>query len=623
MVNGLSTGEFSLAGANEISLALGVVARIGQLLDPLTGILSDSALAAPYVRESAWLLSPSLLSDRLLERVLDCQKQVQDWKALLGPEVMDSVTHPEDLRSRPGMLVRTDLLEPELAKEILALAPALHSVMEGVLVHGDNLGALRLMTPTMRERVHVSYIDPPYNTGNASVYIYADSRERSAWAAQIHSRLTHARRLLREDGVLWSSIDDNEAHTLRFLLDSTMGAEQFISTISWRKKVVRGRGAQHVLPQTEYVHAYGKNAKELPAFFEPLTDEMIKAYRWEDEQGPYKRIPLAKTGTSQSPRPNLVYPIEAPDGSMIPCPTHQWRWSKQTLRDRFDEIEFVQKRDGGWTIFTKQRLYVDGEQRRRTPCSYYDRVTTTDGTREIKELFGSVVADFPKPTRLLRDLLSWPGQPSTGEDVAYYLDFFAGSGSTAHAVMEENRSDDVQRRSLMIEAGFHFDTVLLPRIQKLAYSMEWKKGRPGVVSERETAFQVLRLACFDDVLERQVQIYLGESVDGLSVNELETGLWNLGVHTEHRLRVEGVDIVLGRNQNGDAVAVLWSDSVVAASSVAAAARIAKSKGAMEIFPHASLSIPRSLHGKCHVWNADTRVDNVDSPVGTRSIPAIA
>ncbi|MNS56444.1 DNA methylase [compost metagenome] len=175
---------------------------------------------------------------------------------------------------------------------------------------------------------------------------------------------------------------------------------------------------------------------------------MVAEYKQRDAQGPYKLIPLAKSGTSHSPRPNLVYAIPAPDGTPIPCPTHQWRWSRETLEAKRDEIVFKKKRDGQWAVFTKQRLVVEGTERRRTPISYYDRATTTTGTEELKALFGEVVIDFPKPSRLIKDLIAW-ATPEGGD--GWVLDFFAGSCPTAHAVLELNREDGGSRRFLCVQ----------------------------------------------------------------------------------------------------------------------------------------------------------------------------
>ena len=336
-----------------------------------------------------------------------------------------------------------------------------------LFLEGENLRILRLLKKEYAGAVGVIYIDPPYNTGAAMSYFDRFSRrggpsgvsgmdggsrrDDSPWLSFLYPRLILARELLRENGALFISIDDRSVHHLRYLLDEIFGPDNHAGTIVWRKKVVRGRGHRHIIPQTEYVVVYGRSLRSLPPFSEPLSPEMIAEYRLSDDKGPYKRIPLAKTGTAHSPRPNLVYPIEAPDGTMISCPTHQWRWSKKTLMGRKNELEFVKNRQGKWVVYTRQRLYPDGSLRRKTPVSFYDRVSTSDGTREFRNLCQGELFDFPKPSRLIRDLIGWVPLPADPLESLIVLDFFAGTCPAAQAVLELNQSDNGRRKFIMIQ----------------------------------------------------------------------------------------------------------------------------------------------------------------------------
>ena len=301
------------------------------------------------------------------------------------------------------------------------------SLNDNLIIHGDNLKALKALLPTYAGKVKCIYIDPPYNTGNegwayndnvnspmmqewlGKVVDTEDLTRHDKWLCMMMPRLKLLRDLLSSDGVIFVSIDDNEVHHLKMLMDEVFQPDNFIANLVWRKKKVRGRGAKLILPQTEYVYIYARNIFNLEEFSEPLTSEMLEEYTLEDEQSKYKLIPLAKSGTSQSPRPNLVYEITAPNGTQIQCPTHQWRWSRETL-EREKELNNVvfHKSKGRWKVFSKQRLYnEEGEQREKTPISYYDKYTTTDGTEMIKEIFGEVVFDFPKPYQMIKDFIVW------------------------------------------------------------------------------------------------------------------------------------------------------------------------------------------------------------------------
>jgi adenine-specific DNA-methyltransferase len=335
------------------------------------------------------------------------------------------------------------------------------------IIEGDNLASLKILLETYRNSVDVIYIDPPYNTGQIS--IYTDNFRRSQhsfkaksnsyneldiahglWLSMLYPRLAIAREFLALDGVIFISIDDREIHNLRHLMDEIFGAQNFVATVVWRKKVVRGRGAKHIIPQTEYVLIYAKDIKHLKPFSEPLTEQMLQQYNRCDENGPYKLIALAKTGTAHSARPNLVYSILAPDGSLIECPTHQWRWSRETLEKNLDRLVFKQGRDQRWRVYTKQYLYIDRKIRYRTPISYYDRYTTSDGTSDLKAWFGDAIFDFPKPVGLIKDLLTWIDDPHSPSQ-RLVMDFFAGSGTTAEAVLRLNHQDGGNRRFILIQ----------------------------------------------------------------------------------------------------------------------------------------------------------------------------
>jgi adenine-specific DNA-methyltransferase len=369
-------------------------------------------------------------------------------------------------------------------------------------IEGDNMPVMQALAGTLAGQVRIAYMDPPYNTGTAMRYADRFGAPARAWAAahgedawgQRHAawlsfmcpRLVLVRDMLAPDGVLFISIDDRETHHLRLLLDATFGEANFVGTVVWRKRVVRGRGARHVLPQTEHVHVYARDVRRLPPFEEPLTDAMRAAYGEADEAGPYKLVPLAKSGTAHSPRPNLVYPIEAPDGSWIPCPTHQWRWSQETLEARKDEVVFRRGRDGAWRVYTKQRLVLPDGERGRTPTSYYDRATTADGTAELKALFGRPVLDFPKPVRLIKDLITW-ATPRSGPRDELVLDPFAGTCPTAQAVLELNAEDGGARRFVCIQAPEplqdpEFDTIAALGRARIAAVRERLGLPPDVVA---------------------------------------------------------------------------------------------------------------------------------------------
>ncbi len=351
-----------------------------------------------------------------------------------------------------------------------------------LIIEGDNLEVLKLLQKSYLGKVKMIYIDPPYNTGNDFVYpdnyeeslqtyleytgqvdcegkkfstnTDSDGRFHSKWLNMMYPRLYLARNLLKEDGLLFVSIDDIEVTDLRRICDEVFGEENFVDTIIWKKRYGGGAKEKFLVSLHEYILVYARDASSLPALFVPQTEDSIsRYYALEDEnvekRGRYRTHPLEAT-KSMGNRPNLVFPITAPDGAQV-LPKRQWLWSK----DRVDRalakngLAFLKDKEGNWTVHTKQYLKdEEGVTRQSKAFSIIDDIFTQHGTNEILDLFGDAhVFPFPKPTALIQRLIEI-GAPGPSDLV---LDFFAGSGSTAHAVLDLNRSKGGERSFILIQ----------------------------------------------------------------------------------------------------------------------------------------------------------------------------
>ena len=328
-----------------------------------------------------------------------------------------------------------------------------------LLVHGDNLEALKALLPYYAGQVKCIYIDPPYNTRSAFEH-YDDNLEHSTWLQMMYPRLELLRDLLREDGSIWVSIDDNEAHYLKVLMDEVFGRKNYLTSFIWKKSYGGGSKSKHVVNLHEHVFCYAKSLPQLPDFFLPPDQDIMKYYKYRDEKydtlGPYRLQPLATT--SMDDRPNLRYPITEPGGLEI-WPAKQWQWSKERVEQAIKDntIQFSQK-NGKWTVSYKQYLReANGEERRQKPKSIIEGYYTQHGTYESMELFGlSDKFSFPKPEALIAYILECCTNP--GDLV---LDSFLGSGTTA-AVAHK-----MGRRWIGVEIGDHAVTHCVPRLQKV------------------------------------------------------------------------------------------------------------------------------------------------------------
>jgi adenine-specific DNA-methyltransferase len=380
---------------------------------------------------------------------------------------------------------------------------------QNLMIEGDNLEVLKLLQKSYAGKVKLIYIDPPYNTGKDFVYpdnfqdniknyleltgqveggrkissnTEASGRFHTDWLNMMYPRLKLARTLLRQDGLICISIDDCERDSLRKACDEVFGEENFVESIIWKKRYGGGAKEKHLVSVHEYVLVYARDITELGDLYVPQSQKAIERYYIKQDRnfqtrGPYRTHPLEAT-KSMGGRPNLVFPIPGPGGTPV-VPKRQWLWSRervaQALKD--DEIEFLRDRDGQWTAHSKQYLKEDnGEIRQAKAFSIIDNVFSQHGTNELLELFGNAhVFPFPKPTGLIRPILEF-GAPDPGGIVC---DFFAGSGTTAHAVMALNATDGGARRYVLVQLPEPID----PIENKIAAEYCDELGRPRSIAE--------------------------------------------------------------------------------------------------------------------------------------------
>lgn len=378
---------------------------------------------------------------------------------------------------------------------------------ENIVIVGDNLGTLKLLLKPYFGRVKMIYIDPPYNTGND--FIYRDNfaqplndylrktgqadnegnrlttnaetsgRYHSDWLNFVYPRLFLARSLLREDGIIFVSIDDNEFHHLRMIMDEIFGEENYLNTICWvnnlKGRQISGVGAART---HEYILTYAKNVDCMSVF--QISVDKAKAlmpnsyvgidYESEnDGQGEFVlKNELYNTNSrfNEETRPTLVFNIhynfdtqevkfsevdeDTEYEGFVKIPPkknndgvhrfHAWRWSKEKIMKQLSDLKFIKKEDGV-RVFTKVRGFDNTLLK-----DIVSDIPTIKGTNELKTIFdGKKVYDYPKPVELLTILLS----QTKDEDII--LDFFAGSGTTGHAVWEANKEDGGRRKFILIQ----------------------------------------------------------------------------------------------------------------------------------------------------------------------------
>ena len=324
---------------------------------------------------------------------------------------------------------------------------------DNLLIHGDNLEALKALLPFYRGRIKCIFIDPPYNTQSAFEH-YDDKLEHSQWLSMMLPRLELLRDLLSEDGSIWVTIDDNEAHYLKVLMDEVFGRGNFVANVVWRSSDNSNNDARTFSVDHNQVLVYSAS----PGWLTIKQDAVEKRTHFRnddnDPRGPwFDGNPL----NSPKPRENLKYVLTAPNGNRIQPPPNGWRWEPATMQEKLatGEIRFNENMTG-----IKRRTYLY-EMKGLPPSTLWTDLLKTGHNRQAKSEqknldIGTDLFSTPKPERLLAEVLNIATNP--GDLV---LDSFLGSGTTA-AVAHK-----MGRRWIGIEMGEHALTHCLPRLQKV------------------------------------------------------------------------------------------------------------------------------------------------------------
>ena len=378
-----------------------------------------------------------------------------------------------------------------------------------LVVHGDNLHALKALLPTHAGRVKCIYIDPPYNTGSQA-WSYNDNvnsptmrqwlsenkpidgedlERHDKWLCMMWPRLQLLRELLAEDGVIFASIDDHEQWRLLAIMEEVFGEQNLVATLSFVQNL-GARPGKWLSSVIEYIHVFSKNQSEVS--LAPLITGEDPSSDWQqDEVGYYREgYPLMRTGTgaTRADRPDLFFPIYvSTDGAIRLKRVHgsdvellpirpdgtesRWMWSKAKVIESSEDILIKAHRRNIYQLVTKVRPNIGDKFSRKPRTLWYEpKYAASNGTNTIRQLFDGVRRfDFPKSVHLIADLLRF-ADVRPGDIV---LDSFAGSGTTAHAVLALNKEDGGNRKFILVECEDYADSITAERVRRVI------RGVPG------------------------------------------------------------------------------------------------------------------------------------------------
>ncbi|MBC7647976.1 MAG: site-specific DNA-methyltransferase [Vitreoscilla sp.] len=466
-------------------------------------------LQADYLVQCSWLAREAgAEGKKLLAEATASAGQAAEWAEWVGQKPSAKTTRKSKtpggkklLASYPHLPLHTKHFSADFKARVLACFDDIEAALGGELLHSDNYAALRTLDPAYRERVKCIYIDPPYNTGKDG-FLYKDGYTHSTWQTMLDSRIRTSHGLLGQTGVFLASIDETERVGLTFICDLHFGIEGRVGNLVW--KGATDNNPTRIAVEHEYVVCYSKSrpdkddqwsiensatkdlmlatyasicgqtniAEKRVTLFEAFTDANreqlgdLYRYRRLDAHGPY----AARRNMENPGKPGYKHDVFHPTTKRACAkPYWGWRFPEKTMQEFLETDRLIFGEDE--TKIPELKVYL---KEVRFPLRSVIQMDARKGSNDLDRLFGSRdIFKNPKPTELLERVL-----PFTADKDAAILDFFAGSATTGHAVINLNREDGGARKFLLVEQGEYFDAVTLPRIAKVMTSPLWKDGIP-------------------------------------------------------------------------------------------------------------------------------------------------
>ncbi len=521
---------------SKIKVIRRIAGKIIDFLAQLEDFQKKLWLKKKFVVETNYCITLDRIPEEYYPKIAANDAQREEWVRLFAiNEIKKDMATPgysvplkkDFLKAHPTLVVDTRHFSADFHQRLLDAVGEIDKKTDGVLVHSENYQALGLIRARYREQVKCVYIDPPYNTDATPIH-YKNGYKSSSWTALMDDRIRTSRSLLSSNGVLVAAIDDEQQRELSYVLSDTFD-NRVLGTICVRsnpsgRPTKTGYSVSH-----EYLIFAGQSQESVIGRLPP-TDEQMARFSQHDDRGPFEWRNLRREGSNsdRAARRALYYPIyisgqrirvpkmswnehteewiieEKPKpGETVVFPDNEageqktWRWEWKTVMDSLEDLAVRPDRSGKDYVYYKRRPHEEGVV---SVSSWFDAKysATEHGTALLKDMFGKSPFSYPKSLYAVIDAIFIAGAAKPETCV---VDYFAGSGTTGHAVIELNRKYGGQRKYVLSEMGHHFDSVLLPRIKKAIFSSSWDDGHP---TSRDTGIshliKVIRLESYEDAL---------------------------------------------------------------------------------------------------------------------------
>ena len=482
-----------------------------------------------FVIETNYCIAIHRIPLEFHEEIVNNEEQWKEWASLsLLGDAFDGLTQSGSYDDRSNFIKQNDSLmldtihfNENFVDRLLASFDDIDVEIVGLLVHGDNWQAPRLLQTRYHNALRCVHIDPPYNTATGG-FLYKNNYQHSSWLSMMHDRIDVAIPMINSEGAFLCHIDEHEQERLHALFSKMRIPDG--GTIIWDKKnpILRGKiTARHeyilwrtwdaseirmpspnrmeiMKTATYLLNKHGENNDECRKDFHNWVKAQNhfsggeKAYSYIDDDGRVYQSVYMGAPVPMNDRKfhiPLIHPIT---NKPCPVPPNGWSRSPETINNLLDENRIIFGADE--KVQPRKKEFIDPKQPMQSVIQ--------DGKRGLNDLRSLGGLDFPycHPVSLYETLLDG----ATSQSESLVMDHFAGSGTTAHAVINLNRRDQVKRKFILVEVGEQFDTVLLPRIKKVAFSSEWKKGIPYGHTEKDRSLRIvkyMRLESYEDALD--------------------------------------------------------------------------------------------------------------------------
>lgn len=502
-------------------------------------------LKKKFVVETNWCITLDHINENFWPEIVANSAQVDEWKEMYAIGDLKDFKEPltiEFLHKNKNLIIDTCHFTEDFKSRLLSSIDNLDEKTNGLLINGDNFQALSLLLNKYRKQVSTIYIDPPYNT-DASEILYKNNYKHSSFLSLMHNRIELAKELMADNSMMAVAIDDAEVAVLMEMLDTMFAKNAGTAVVRSNPQSRKAKGK--FSPQHEYCLFYSKREETNPHSI-GYTESKLKRYPLEDEKGHYSWMNFIRAGNDdlrtdrsqmfypiavsfsdeirildmewddeteeykllESPREDevLVYPIKEENGNLI---EKRWQRGYDRVKKEIPLGEYRIRRVNNEIIIDfKTRMDEDA-----MPTTWWDKkeyASANYAPREQKQIFGKKVFEYAKAVSLVKDAICASG---ADEEDAFVLDFFAGSATTAHAVIDLNRIDG-NRKYCLVEMGEYFKKATLPRVKKIIYAPQWSKKKPK--TRENSVSQIVKymsLESYEDALSNITLTRIDKMVD--------------------------------------------------------------------------------------------------------------